>query len=171
MDSPRWKFIKSALNDIDEQLKKLGSRLHVLSGQPSEQLPVIFDQWNIVRLGFSSHPGCNESVSETAPSLAWPCVTESRWCTARPRTVCTHLAMSSKPATDRCPSLLAPFAPPTNHATTTKPVSVPDSEIMNSLSDDHDEIEKNAFLMEKDDKEFCSGETEAGVVWSSHGGL
>ena len=43
-------------------------------------------------------------------------------------------------------------------------VSVPDSEIMmNSISDDHDEIEKNAFLLEKEDKDFPyrGGETEA----------
>jgi len=165
MDSPRWKFIKSALNDIDEQLKKLGSRLHVLSGQPSEQLPVIFEQWNIVRLGFSSHPGCNESrlrdraiVSLALRHGVEVVYREAPHCLYTPADVLKQCnGQVPLTFTSYCTTIKGMNAP-------TQSVSVPDSEIMmNSISDDHDEIEKNVCLLEKEDKDFPyrGGETEA----------
>lgn len=165
MDSPRWKFIKSALNDIDDQLKKLGSRLHVLSGQPSEQLPIIFNDWNIVRLGFSSHPGCNESRlrDRAIVSLALRHGIEVVYREA-PHSLFTPSEVIKAcggqiPLTFKrfCNVIASMNLPVTS-------IKIPESEIvMNSLSDDHDEIEKNACLLDKDDKDFpwAGGETEA----------
>jgi cryptochrome len=165
MESPRWKFIRSALNDIDEQLKKLGSRLHVLSGQPSEQLPVIFNEWNIVRLGFSAHPGCNESrIRDRAiVSLALRhgievVYREAPHCLFTPSDVLKQ-SNGQVPLTFKsfC-SVIGTMELPAAS------VSVPESEIvMNSISEDHDEIEKNACLLSKDKDHFPweGGETEA----------
>ena len=165
MESPRWKFIRSALNDIDEQLKKLGSRLHVLSGQPSEQLPVIFNDWNIVRLGFSAHPGCNESrVRDRAiVSLALRhgievVYREAPHCLFTPSDVLKQ-SNGQVPLTFKsfC-SVIGSMEMPADS------VTVPESEIvMNSISEDHDEIEKNACLLSKDKDHFPweGGETEA----------
>ena len=165
MESPRWKFIKSALNDIDEQLKKLGSRLHVLSGQPSEQLPIIFNDWNIVRLGFSSHPGCNESRlrDRAIVSLALRHGIEVVYREA-PHSLFTP-AEVIKASGGQVPLTFKGFCNVIGSMNLpSKSLEIPESEIvMNSLSDDHDEIEKNACLLDKDDKDFPwgGGETEA----------
>ncbi|XP_070532394.1 cryptochrome-1-like isoform X2 [Ptychodera flava] len=48
----RWRFLLQSLQDLDESLKKIGSRLFVLKGKPSEVFPRIFKEWNITRLTF-----------------------------------------------------------------------------------------------------------------------
>ena len=163
--SPRWKFIKSALNDIDDQLKKLGSRLHVLSGQPSEELPRIFAEWHVVRLGFSSHPGCGEMrlrdraiVSLALRHGVEVVYREAPHCLFTPRAV-IKAAGGMPPLTfKRYLGTISSLTLPT------VPIPVPESDIvMTSVSDDHDEIPCNEILLKKDDDEFPwhGGETEA----------
>ncbi|XP_077986104.1 cryptochrome-1-like [Glandiceps talaboti] len=48
----RWRFLMQSLQDLDDGLKKLDSRLFVLKGKPSEVLPRVFKEWNITRLTF-----------------------------------------------------------------------------------------------------------------------
>lgn len=165
--SPRWKFIKSALNDIDDQLKKLGSRLHVLSGQPSEELPRIFAEWHVVRLGFSSHPGCGEMrlrdraiVSLALRHGVEVVYREAPHCLFTPRAV-IKAAGGMPPLTFKrylgiLPSISLPGVP----------LPVPESDIvMTSVSDDHDEIPCNEILLtrkdENDEFPWHGGETEA----------
>ena len=163
--SPRWRFIKSALNDIDDQLKKLGSRLHVLSGQPSEELPRIFAEWHVVRLGFSSHPGCGEMrlrdraiVSLALRHGVEVVYREAAHCLFTPRAV-IKAAGGMPPLTfKRYLTIAANLPQPT------VPLPVPESDIvMTSVSDDHDEIPCNEILLKKDGTEFPwhGGETEA----------
>ncbi|KTG01551.1 hypothetical protein cypCar_00030072 [Cyprinus carpio] len=48
----RWRFLIEALRDLDASLKKLNSRLFVVSGPPTEVLPKLFEKWKITRLTF-----------------------------------------------------------------------------------------------------------------------
>ncbi|KAG1970170.1 cryptochrome-1 [Pimephales promelas] len=48
----RWRFLMEALKDLDSSLKKLNSRLFVVSGPPTEVLPKLFEKWEITRLTF-----------------------------------------------------------------------------------------------------------------------
>ncbi|XP_073686206.1 cryptochrome circadian regulator 5 [Garra rufa] len=48
----RWRFLIEALKDLDSSLKKLNSRLFVVSGPPAEVLPKLFEKWKITRLTF-----------------------------------------------------------------------------------------------------------------------
>ena len=46
----RWNFLLDCLSDLDRSLRKCGSRLHVIRGQPTYVLPKLFQEWNISRL-------------------------------------------------------------------------------------------------------------------------
>ncbi|XP_022085334.1 cryptochrome-2-like isoform X2 [Acanthaster planci] len=48
----RWRFLLQSLRDLDEGLKRLGSRLYVLRGKPTEVFPDIFKSWQISHLTF-----------------------------------------------------------------------------------------------------------------------
>ncbi|KAL3918704.1 MAG: hypothetical protein SGILL_004109 [Bacillariaceae sp.] len=48
----RANFLVECLNDLDSNLRKLGSRLYVLEGDPTEVLPEKFDTWGITHLSF-----------------------------------------------------------------------------------------------------------------------
>lgn len=48
----RWKFLLECLTDLDKSLRKCGSRLHVIRGQPTYVLPKLFQEWNISKLTF-----------------------------------------------------------------------------------------------------------------------
>eukprot|EP01035_Chromulina_nebulosa_P017095 gene17095-22608_t len=43
----RFSFLLQCLHDLDTNLRLLGSRLYVIRGKPEDQLPVLFDKWNI----------------------------------------------------------------------------------------------------------------------------
>ena len=43
----RWRFLAQTLEDLDIQLKSLGSRLFVVRGSPKEVLPKLFKSWNV----------------------------------------------------------------------------------------------------------------------------
>lgn len=48
----RWKFLIETLNDLDNTLRKLNSRLFVLKGDPKVVIPELFKEWNIGLLSF-----------------------------------------------------------------------------------------------------------------------
>ncbi|XP_028649658.1 cryptochrome-2 [Erpetoichthys calabaricus] len=48
----RWRFLLESLEDLDTSLRKLGSRLFVIRGQPADVFPRLFKEWNITRLTF-----------------------------------------------------------------------------------------------------------------------
>ena len=162
--SPRWKFIKSALSDLDEQLKNLGSRLHVLSGQPSERLPQLFADWNVVRLGFSAHPGCTDMRrrDRAIVSLALRHGVEVVY---RDAPQCLYSPLDIIKASGGMPPLTFPsfVGVASQLPEPEKPINVPQSDIvMCSVSEDHDEAPQNEILGKKDlDFPWAGGETEA----------
>ncbi|XP_059191050.1 cryptochrome-2 [Centropristis striata] len=52
----RWRFLLEALEDLDNSLKKLNSRLFVVRGQPTEVLPRLFKEWKVTKLTFEYDP-------------------------------------------------------------------------------------------------------------------
>ncbi|XP_062995400.1 cryptochrome-1-like isoform X2 [Elgaria multicarinata webbii] len=48
----RWRFLVESLSDLDENLKKLNSRLFVVRGRPAEVFPRLFKKWKVTRLTF-----------------------------------------------------------------------------------------------------------------------
>ncbi|KAM4652531.1 cryptochrome-1-like [Discoglossus pictus] len=48
----RWRFLIEALNDLDQNLRKINSRLFVVRGKPAEVFPVLFKKWKVTRLTF-----------------------------------------------------------------------------------------------------------------------
>ncbi|XP_046364932.2 cryptochrome-1-like isoform X1 [Haliotis rufescens] len=48
----RWRFLLQSLKNLDENLKKVNSRLFVIQGSPTEVFPGLFKQWEITRLTF-----------------------------------------------------------------------------------------------------------------------
>ena len=39
----RWRFLQESLQDLDQQLRQMGSRLFVIRGKPSSVFPKIFE--------------------------------------------------------------------------------------------------------------------------------
>ncbi|KAM8927315.1 cryptochrome-1-like [Pelodytes ibericus] len=48
----RWRFLIEALKDLDDNLRKINSRLFVVRGKPAEVFPVLFKKWKVTRLTF-----------------------------------------------------------------------------------------------------------------------
>nr|XP_056707892.1 cryptochrome-2 [Euleptes europaea] len=48
----RWRFLLQALEDLDNSLRKLNSRLFVVRGQPTDVFPRLFKEWGVTRLTF-----------------------------------------------------------------------------------------------------------------------
>lgn len=48
----RWRFLLESLQDLDKNLRNLGSRLFIVEGQPIDVLPKLIKQWNITKLTF-----------------------------------------------------------------------------------------------------------------------
>jgi len=46
----RWRFLQQTLADLDKQLRVLGSRLHVVRGDPVESLEKLCEEWGVVRV-------------------------------------------------------------------------------------------------------------------------
>ncbi|XP_076036319.1 (6-4)-photolyase [Oratosquilla oratoria] len=46
----RWRFLAQTLVDIDQSLRKLGSRLFVVRGKPEEVFPDLFKSWNVKKI-------------------------------------------------------------------------------------------------------------------------
>lgn len=52
----RWRFLLESLEDLDNSLRKLNSRLFVVRGQPTDVFPRLFKEWNVTRLTFEYDP-------------------------------------------------------------------------------------------------------------------
>ncbi|KAL2089063.1 hypothetical protein ACEWY4_015962 [Coilia grayii] len=48
----RWRFLLESLEDLDNSLRRLNSRLFVVRGQPTDVFPRLFKEWNVTRLTF-----------------------------------------------------------------------------------------------------------------------
>ncbi|XP_073513511.1 cryptochrome-1-like [Phyllobates terribilis] len=48
----RWRFLIESLRDLDENLKRINSRLFVVRGKPAEVFPQLFRKWKVTRLTF-----------------------------------------------------------------------------------------------------------------------
>ena len=52
----KWRFLLQSLEDLDQSLRKLNSRLFVVRGQPADVLPQLFRDWNINYFTFEEDP-------------------------------------------------------------------------------------------------------------------
>ncbi|KAG4065954.1 hypothetical protein HA402_006672 [Bradysia odoriphaga] len=52
----KWRFLLQCLEDLDQNLRKLNSRLFVIRGQPADALPKLFRQWGTTCLTFEEDP-------------------------------------------------------------------------------------------------------------------
>jgi cryptochrome len=50
----RWRFLQETLEDLDQNLKKLNSRLYVIRGNPTTTFPKLFKEWNVAMLTFEN---------------------------------------------------------------------------------------------------------------------
>lgn len=50
------RFLLQCLDDLDQSLRRLNSRLFVIRGQPAEKLPMLFKKWNTTCLTFEEDP-------------------------------------------------------------------------------------------------------------------
>ncbi|KAH8412809.1 hypothetical protein KR009_005880 [Drosophila setifemur] len=50
----RWRFLQQTLQDLDQQLRKLNSRLFVVRGKPADVFPRIFKSWRVELLTFET---------------------------------------------------------------------------------------------------------------------
>lgn len=50
----RWRFLIECLNDIDAQLRTIGTRLFVFHGSPGEVFKDIFKQWDVKKITFET---------------------------------------------------------------------------------------------------------------------
>lgn len=48
----RWRFLIQTLQDLDQNLKKIGSRLFLIRGKPTETFDKLFKDWNVKKLTF-----------------------------------------------------------------------------------------------------------------------
>lgn len=48
----RWRFLQESLSDLNDNLKKIGSRLYVVRGEPKEVFVRIFKEWKVKYLSF-----------------------------------------------------------------------------------------------------------------------
>ncbi|KAK2719727.1 cryptochrome-1-like [Artemia franciscana] len=52
----KWRFLLQSLEDLDQSLRKLNSRLFVIRGQPAGVLPKLFKEWRTNVLSFEEDP-------------------------------------------------------------------------------------------------------------------
>ena len=53
---PPLRFLLQCLEDLDQSLRRLNSRLFVIRGQPAEKLPMLFNKWGTTCLTFEEDP-------------------------------------------------------------------------------------------------------------------
>lgn len=59
-------FLLQCLRNLDNNLKRNGSRLFVIQGRPFEQFPRVFKDWDITRLSFETDPDPHARTRDTA---------------------------------------------------------------------------------------------------------
>lgn len=52
----KWCFLLQALEDLDSSLRRMGSRLFVIRGQPAHIFPALFKEWHTTHLTFEADP-------------------------------------------------------------------------------------------------------------------
>ena len=52
----KWRFLLQCLDDLDQGLRRLQSRLYVVRGQPLDALPNLIKRWKITYLSFEEDP-------------------------------------------------------------------------------------------------------------------
>ena len=52
MGPNRWRFLIQTLQDLDQNLRKIGSRLFLVKGKPKETFEKLFKEWNVKKLTF-----------------------------------------------------------------------------------------------------------------------
>uniref|UniRef100_A0A0A9YAC5 Cryptochrome-1 n=1 Tax=Lygus hesperus TaxID=30085 RepID=A0A0A9YAC5_LYGHE len=52
----KWRFLLQCLEDLDQSLRKLNSRLFVIRGQPADILPKLLKEWGTTCLSFEEDP-------------------------------------------------------------------------------------------------------------------
>merc|ERR1719376_1740439 len=52
----KWRFLLQSLEDLDQSLRKLDSRLFVVRGQPADVLPDLFREWGTTYFTFEEDP-------------------------------------------------------------------------------------------------------------------
>ncbi|XP_044750690.1 cryptochrome-1 [Coccinella septempunctata] len=52
----KWRFLLQCLDDLDNNLKNLNSRLFVVRGQPADALPKLFKEWGTTCFSFEEDP-------------------------------------------------------------------------------------------------------------------
>jgi len=52
----KWRFLLQCLEDLDNSLRKLNSRLFVVRGQPADVLPTLFKEWGTTYFTFEEDP-------------------------------------------------------------------------------------------------------------------
>jgi len=52
----KWRFLLQCLEDLDQSLRKLNSRLFVIRGQPADILPQLFKEWGTNYFSFEEDP-------------------------------------------------------------------------------------------------------------------
>jgi len=48
----RWRFLVQSLNNLDANLRTIGSRLYIIKGNPQESFQTLFKEWNVKKLTF-----------------------------------------------------------------------------------------------------------------------
>ena len=52
----KWQFLLQSLEDLDCNLRRMGSRLFVIRGQPAHIFPALFREWHTTHLTFETDP-------------------------------------------------------------------------------------------------------------------
>lgn len=60
MGAHRYRFIREALDDLQQQLSGNGQHLHIYYGEPAELIPKLCEQFSCTHLGKHFHTGVNE---------------------------------------------------------------------------------------------------------------
>lgn len=64
----KWRFLLESLEDLDANLRKLGSQLYVVRGQPAQMLPKLIAEWHVDVLSFEKDPEPYARMRDTAMS-------------------------------------------------------------------------------------------------------
>lgn len=52
----KWQFLMQSLEDLDNSLRRMGSRLFVIRGQPNHVFPRLFREWGVTHVSFEQDP-------------------------------------------------------------------------------------------------------------------
>lgn len=100
----KWRFLLQCLEDIDNSLRKMGSRLFVIRGQPNHVFPHLLKHWSITHVSFEFDPEPFAKVRDAKIS---------QLCSEMGIVVnssASHTLFNIHDILDRCQSILLTFA-------------------------------------------------------------